>query len=503
MRFCLVGLVFAAIGSGCKTRTFSDNPNASQNKSFVTYRTNPGFEGFALLTKATPMKSSDVIYRDLMKDALPKVEKVASERFPEILAGLQWRVEPLGDRMTEFILVPTEEIDFAQGNAATMTKALIGLKIPHVFDVVPLYTNTADAFTRSIEAAEELVLENLGVVKSSDPEWSLKRTRTLEAHAFLKQSRGEDPGHGVVIGLIDTGITNHPELVGTAENPNKALNLADARNFLKFNNDVNNYLRFWGPLLNPNHGTSTASMLVSQPGKQNSGEKRDAWITGAAWGATLIPTKVSNSVVTAVGWRMAAAMGHLVDKGAKIISVSMGGVPTPFMHKAVQNAVGQGAIVFAAAGTGVPFVVHPAKYPEVVGVASVGMDCRQDPQSARGPSVDISAPGTNAWIAWSLANTDNSGFLFTSKQAWGTSLATPQVAGAAALWLQHHGWENLAKKYGKENIYKVFKYALKKSADTKGDCSKLAAAGYGAGVLDTMALLKQELPANASDLNVL
>ena len=83
---------------------------------------------------------------------------------------------------------------------------------------------------------------------------------------------------------------------------------------------------------------SAFGAIVSPPGKDNANEKRDVWITGGAWGASLIPTKVSNSVVTAVGWRLAAAMGHLVDRGAKVISISMGGVPSPIMHRAVRKA---------------------------------------------------------------------------------------------------------------------------------------------------------------------
>lgn|GEM_PF-6495470 len=483
-----------ALPLGCRVRSFAKAPAASEAKDYVPYRSRPGFEGFAVVTKPTATTAPEVIFRSLQRDGLPRIEKHLHKIMPDVFKGVFWRVEPLGNRMSDFILVPIEEMNMGNDRAAEIAKIIQNLEIAHVTEVVPLFTSSAEASTKELEAAEALNVEGLGDLSTADSEWNLKRTRTLAAHAFIKEKLGQDPGQSVVVGVIDTGTSDNPELIGTPQNPNRNLREDLGYNFIQRDKDVRNDMRLWGPLQNPNHGTSTASMIISQPGKQNSAEKRDVWVTGSAWGAQLIPTKVSNSVVMAVGWRFAAAMGHLLDKEARVISISMGGVPTPVMRNAVTSAVNEGAILVAAAGTGVPFVIHPARYDEVVSVASVSIDCTLDPQSAHGDRIDVSAPGTSAWIAWTLANATGGGFVHTTKQAWGTSLATPQVSGAAVLWVQYHGWENIVKRYGKKNVYKVFKHVLAASADKSGKCGQLPGSGYGAGMLDTLALLNQPLP---------
>ena len=50
--------------------------------------------------------------------------------------------------------------------------------------------------------------------------------------------------------------------------------------------------------------------------------------------------------------------------------------------------------------------------------------------------------------------------LWASRRGIGTSFSAPLLAGAAAIWLSYHGWENLATRYGKGNIYKVFRKVI-------------------------------------------
>lgn len=479
----------------CRTRNFGEKEAAKSN-SFVSSRKSAGFEGFALLAETNPFVSADSLFRILGNDAPAQVRIIALEKFPTLLAGVTWRLELLGDRMTEFVLVPSVEGNLTKEQAKELSVLIKNLKLRNVKEVVPLFTEQAYAFTKGIELSDSSTFESIGKISTSDPDWTLKRTRTSDVHEMFK-NKNKLPGEGVIVGVIDTGTTNHPELVGTKDSPNPALDLSLAWDFEKSINNVINELKQWGALQNPNHGTSTASMLISPPGKQNTADKHDVSVTGSAWGAKLIPVKIGNSVVAPLGWRLSAAVNYLTDKNAKVISMSVGTAPTPFILKAVQRAAEEGVIIVAAAGTGIPMVIYPARFDEVVSVASVDLNCKLDPQSAHGNRVDVSAPGTDAWIAWTLAKENETNEeVYLAKRAWGTSLATPQVAGAAALWLSHHGWDSLASKYGKKNIWRVFKHVLKSGGvSTAGACGKLAAAGYGAGLLDTKGLIEAKLPA--------
>ena len=55
------------------------------------------------------------------------------------------------------------------------------------------------------------------------------------------------------------------------------------------------------------------------------------------------------------------------------------------------------------------------------------------------------------------------------KRTHGTSLSTAYVAGAAALFLSHHGHGRLKEVYGRENIGKLFKYMLAHHAYNSSD----------------------------------
>ncbi|HVF62554.1 MAG TPA: S8 family serine peptidase, partial [Casimicrobiaceae bacterium] len=310
---------------------------------------------------------------------------------------------------------------------------------------------------------------------SLDFHWSIERSRIL--HAWNVATSTTTQGGGVRIAHPDTGITSHDEL--SASN----VDLAAGYDFVEDDPDATD------PLLpgNPGHGTSTASVIVSDFEPQGS-----AGVSGVAPRATLIPLRVSTKVAHFSWTRLTDAIDHAVANNAHAISMSLGGpLPSFVLHDAIEDAVGAGVILVAAAGNQWPFVVFPARYDEVIAVAASACNDQRWAASASGGDVDITAPGESVW----RAETSTSGAFHLSRSS-GTSYATAQVAGIAALWLAHHGRSALIGRYGVGNVSAVFKellttHGFRWPASGTWDTSRM-----GAGLVDAEALLLAPLPAS-------
>ncbi|HEY7588394.1 MAG TPA: S8 family serine peptidase [Thermoplasmata archaeon] len=135
----------------------------------------------------------------------------------------------------------------------------------------------------------------------------------------------------------------------------------------------------------------------------------------------------SHNVSVAIRWA--------ADHNAKIINLSLGtnqtfGVPTD-ISLAVNYAWNRGALILAAAGnSGTATLDYPAALPNVVSVAAVGPTGTRASFSNYGQGLSLSAPGVNI----RTLDPDPSATLPTHALT-GTSLATPFVAGVAALIL--------------------------------------------------------------------
>lgn len=88
------------------------------------------------------------------------------------------------------------------------------------------------------------------------------------------------------------------------------------------------------------------------------------------------------------------------------------------------------------------------------------------------------------WRAWRIHQQQGNTDVGPSN---GTSYATANAAGVAALWLAHHGATNLAKRAGTMKLQDLFRHELKTSARTpQGWDTK----NFGTGIIDALALLK-------------
>ncbi len=143
-----------------------------------------------------------------------------------------------------------------------------------------------------------------------------------------------------------------------------------------------------------------------------------------------MPLKILDNTDDGSDSDVAAAMIWATNHGAQIINLSLGGAaPAAVMEAAVNYAYGHGVTVVAAAGnTGTQGVLYPAAYLNTIAVAATDMNDNRASFSSYGPEVDLATPGAGIYSTyWTLAGSS------TYTALSGTSMATPHVAGVAAL----------------------------------------------------------------------
>lgn len=406
--------------------------------------------------------------------------------------GEGWIIDPYGEGSTTFEFVPPAglvvPVDRAWGLSYELA-ALEGMR-----QVEPIFLVKQPEDPEGAAALDDHVSiygvgkkrgagrgpEHLG--GSSAQDWSLQKIHVMEACAKFFPGNDE-PGKGIVVGHPDTGYRRHPEI-------ESALVLEWGRDFVKGDDDPQDELqRPWNVVVhNPGHGVSTSSVIVSPRGGQKTypGDPEGRAVIGVAPGAKIIPLRVSDSVVLTSMRNLARAIEWATDKGAHVISISMGGLNSTRLEDALRFARDRGVIVLAAAGNYVRFVVWPAASSYAIGVAASNADDRPWRHSSRGQRVCVTAPGESVW----RATVDSKGVPNVGRGS-GTSYAVATVAGVAALWLAHHGRDNLIQRFGAARIPEVFRELLEKTA---AQCPALLDGKFGAGLVDALKLLAEPLP---------
>lgn len=192
------------------------------------------------------------------------------------------------------------------------------------------------------------------------------------------------------------------------------------------------------------HGTHVASSVVG------SGARSDGKYQGVAPGARLLVGRVLGSEGGRESW-IIAGMQWAVGQGAKVVGMSLGTTDSPGddpLEKAVNDlSASSGALFVVAAGNegpGAGTIDSPGAASAALSVAAVDSGDRLADFSSRGPDSsqtlkpDLSAPGVDI-VGAKAAHGDMGdpvapGYVSMS----GTSMATPHVAGAAAILAQQH-----------------------------------------------------------------
>jgi serine protease len=303
---------------------------------------------------------------------------------------------------------------------------------------------------------------------NNQPRWALESMRVPAAWEFSRLENRPSQGSGIVIAQPDTGIVDHAELRGVQK--------VAGFDFIASDSDPTDPLNG----ANAGHGTGTASVLVSPPTLQ---------VTGSAPSSLFMALRAIESVVLITQVTVARAIDWAVNHGASVITMSLGGLPSFTLLRALQRAVAADVIVLAAAGNCVGTVVWPARYDECIAVAGTNRADGQWRGSCRGAAVDISAPAQNVIRAWQPSGAATGGNRVG--QAQGTSYAVALAAGVAALWLAHHGRANLIAEARKrqEPLQMMFRRLLQATARRPRGWDSLE---MGAGIVDAAALLKAD-----------
>ncbi len=258
-------------------------------------------------------------------------------------------------------------------------------------------------------------------------------------------------GGGVTVAVVDTGVacfdkgpfSRGTDLAGTR-----------CRGGWNFVDDVSEAADDQG------HGTHVAGTIAQTT---NNG----LGTAGLAYCATLMPIKVLNKQGFGTVANVAEGIRYAADEGAQVINLSLGGpIKSRILEDAVSHALSRGVVIVAAAGNSGRKVGWPAAYPGVVAVSATDADDHIAWFSSRGPEVSIAAPGVSVTQQTICNNGRDKCETFGTFN--GTSMASPHVAGVAAMI------EAMGVTYGP-----AVTDALTRSARAQGDHEL-----YGAGILD-------------------
>ncbi|MEK7373994.1 MAG: S8 family peptidase [Thermodesulfobacteriota bacterium] len=264
------------------------------------------------------------------------------------------------------------------------------------------------------KAAEKALLLESGVLRIDDDVevTALRKTAPAQPAEVLPWgvdridadlAWGTTTGDPVKVAILDTGIDlTHPDL---AANVKGGVNTIYP---LKSPNDDNG------------HGTHVAGIIAAQD--------NEIGVIGVAPKADLYAVKVLSRTGSGYLSDIIEGLDWSIQNKMQVVNMSLGtSSNVPSFYDAIKRAYQAGIVLVAAAGNDYGGAVnYPAAYPEVIAVSATGDNDQIASFSSVGPQVDLAAPGASIYSTYKGS---------TYKTLSGTSMASPHVAGAAALVL--------------------------------------------------------------------
>lgn len=247
-------------------------------------------------------------------------------------------------------------------------------------------------------------------------QWGMYKVKAANASASAWNTAKSDPS--VKVAILDTGIDqDHPDLsskIVASNNCTSSPTLDD----------------LYG------HGTHVAGIAAAVT---NNG----VGVAGLGYNASLMNVKVLGDNGSGYYSWIADCLVWAANNGAKVVNMSLGGPSKSLtLEQAVNYAWSKGVSVVAAAGnSGNSSPTYPAYYKNVIAVAATDSNDAKPGWSSFGTWVDVAAPGVSIWSTFpNHPNTlGKTNYDFGS----GTSMASPHVAGLAALiWPTPYGGSN-------------------------------------------------------------
>ncbi|WP_055716607.1 S8 family peptidase [Streptomyces torulosus] len=259
----------------------------------------------------------------------------------------------------------------------------------------------ADPAVASVEQNQILTAD----ATQTNAPWGLDRSDQASLPLSGTYTYPDPAGGGVTAYVIDTGVRiTHSQISGRATNGYDAV---DGDNVAQDGNG---------------HGTHVATTIAGST-------------YGIAKQAKIVAVRVLNNsgsgttagVVAGIDWVTA---NH---SGPSVANMSLGGGASAALDTAVRNSIASGVTYAVAAGNSSANAssYSPARVTEAITVgATTSTDARAS-YSNYGSVLDIFAPGSSITAGWNTSDT-------ATNTISGTSMATPHVAGAAAVYLAGH-----------------------------------------------------------------
>jgi subtilisin family serine protease len=262
-----------------------------------------------------------------------------------------------------------------------------------------------------------------------DEQWAVEPQSVMDLPGAWELSQGA----GVTVAIVDTGAKiDHPDLAPNiwtnfGEIPGNGVD-DDHNGYVDDVHGVDLTTRSAGQDLSDgnSHGTHVAGIVAAAANGKG--------VVGVAPRAKLMIVKVMNAEGVGTTGAVAEGIRYAAANGARVINVSIqGDDPDSRVNDAVAAAGAANALVVVSAGNSGRDIDAKPSYPaaiaapNLIGVAATSPDDGRslDPQSNFGRlNVQLAAPGQEI-----LSTGNDGGYVFKS----GTSMASPMVAGVAAL----------------------------------------------------------------------